>query len=123
MHTARFAAAITALLVAVGPARATTLYTPPLSSPTPGVCTLVNLGSKPLDVTIDVVNGGGVVTVSETSSAPPAGVVSISPNATFASTIGYCRFTFRASKNKVRAGYFQVGPGPSFLLQTVVRAE
>ncbi len=105
-------------------AGATTLYTPPFSTNNGGVCSLVNVGKKPLSVTIDVVNGvgGGVVNTATTTAAPGQSVQD-APTVNFDSTEGYCRFTFDGGKHSVRAAYYENGSGPSFPLQVVVPAQ
>jgi hypothetical protein len=83
----------------------------------------VNVGKKPIDVTIDVLGGLGNVINTAEATADPGGIAYPAPSAPFVSTIGYCRFTFKGSRKSVRADYFVIGPGPDFRLEAVVKAD
>jgi len=88
----------------VGAAHAVTLVTPPLPFPVGGEldCRLVNVSSKPIDVTTELID--------QTTGAPAASLVcnGLPPNgacsAGAAPVLGYCRFEVsKGNRRSVRA--------------------
>jgi len=117
---------LTALVFGFGlaqPVFAGELYTPPLSGIGGGICSLVNVGPVPINVRIEVRGAAGNILNSVDTTADPGHVVQAAPVAYFLSTTGYCAFIFDGGAVHVRAGYYELGPGPDFPLISVVRAE
>jgi lipoprotein-anchoring transpeptidase ErfK/SrfK len=101
----RFVLVAAAALAAASAARAAVLTTSPLAVGFGGPattlsCNVANLGSQPLAVLAEIVDGQGAVLGSETLALPAGGALRTEvPGPAFA----YCRFSFAGGKGKVRA--------------------
>ena len=101
-----FAAAVS--LAAVGTAQAAVLTTAPLNSDASNSqhfhCSITNIGTKPIVVqNVEFVNGNtGVVDSSSGEFTAEPGLSLNNVNGEI--NVGYCRFTFKGSPKKVRAG-------------------
>ena len=92
-------------VAAVGTAHAAVLTSPPLNSDSSQHfhCSIANLGTKPIDITnVEVIDSSGTVVSSSGAFALAAGAITNANNGN--STDTYCRFTFKGSPKKVRAG-------------------
>lgn len=95
-------------LAAVGTAQAAVLTTTPLNSDASTAqhfhCSITNIGTKPIVVqNVEFINGDtGVVDSSSGEFTAQPGVSLNNVNGEI--SVGYCRFTFKGSPKKVRAG-------------------
>jgi hypothetical protein len=100
-HHGLSGALVLALSLAAGIATAATITTPALGAFGTNrlVCTVANVGTKNVDVTLQIVNGGGTNLVNVPLTIEPGEVEGGGTG--MAPTQGYCRVT-GASKGKVR---------------------
>ena len=101
----RFVLVVAAALGAASAGRAAVLTTSPLpvgfgGPATTLSCNVLNLGSKPLSVLAEIVDGQGAVLGSETLALPPGGALRTE---VAGPAFAYCRFSFPGGKGKVRA--------------------
>lgn len=106
MKPVKFAALVAAVsLSTIGAAHAAVLTSPPLNSDSSQHfhCSIANLGTKAIEITnVEVIGFSGTVVSSTGAFTLDAGQITNANNGT--DTDAYCRFTFKGSPKKVRAG-------------------
>ena len=98
-----FLVAVEILLAA--PAHAVTLAAGPLQSSTALACSVTNLRKKPVDVKVEIADGGGVISLDNCNDFPLSPGSSCGALAIInGSTLAYCKAT--ASSRHIRGAFY-----------------